>query len=980
VNVPRASLAIAASLFLAAPLSAQLRALETDDLDLAYFPPASYLAPHLARCFENALRAHRKTFDYTPTERVTILLHDFKDFGNAGATSIPNNRILVAMEPFSYVFEMVRGNERMNWMMNHELVHIMASDKAAKRDRFYRKLFSGKVAPASEDPISFVYSYLTSPRLFAPRWYHEGIAVFMETWRTGGFGRALGAYDEMVFRAMVEENAPIYDLVGLQSAASRLDFQVGVTAYLYGTRFYSYMADQYGPEKIIQWVSRSDDSKPGYSAQFRKVFGLPLATAWSNWIGFERGFQQKNLEALRENPITPYHALSATALGSVSPAVVDGTSNTAYFGVNQPGQVAHLASLDLATGAMHKLIDIKGASLYSVTSLALDPVHRRLFYTTDNNDWRDLRSYDLASGRSRTLMKDCRIGDLAFDRADGSIWGVRHYNGISTLVRIPPPYTEWKQVYSWPYGSDMYDLDVAPDGTRLVAALTHISGAQSLITMDTAKLREGDFSFDVLSDFENSSPANFVFSPDGRYLYGSSYYSGVSNLYRLDLKTRDVDPLTNADTGYFRPVPLADGHLLAFRYTAQGFQPVLLETQPVENINTIRFLGEDVVERHPVLKDWKIPPPSTIDLPPLIRREGNYSPFATIGLRSLYPIVEGYKSYATFGLRSSLTDAIGYNKLALAASYSPTDALSGSEKLHFRAEYSYLNWKVNGTYNDADFYDLFGPTRVSRRGYSLGGSYQRYLIYDEPHRYLDYVLSATGYGNLERLPGAQNVAAPSSKLAVVSASLGYKYVHSSLGAVEPEKGTQWRLTALDNMSGGQHFPSLRLDFDVGVPLPISHSSVWLRTSLGNAWGRRSNSLANFYFGGFGNNWVDDKPYRRYQEYLSFPGVDIDAIGGRNYGKAMLEWNLPPVSFRHVGSPSFFANWLSFAVFTSGIVTDLDASEYRRKLADVGAQVDLRLVALSQHQFTVSVGYALAFERNRHRNHELMASLRIPLYE
>ena len=34
------------------------------------------------------------------------------------------------------------------------------------------------------------------------------------------------------------------------------------------------------------------------------------------------------------------------------------------------------------------------------------------------------------------LMKDARIGDLAFDRADRTLWGIRHLNGICTLVRI----------------------------------------------------------------------------------------------------------------------------------------------------------------------------------------------------------------------------------------------------------------------------------------------------------------------------------------------------------------------------------------------------------------------------------------------------------------------------------------------------------------------------------------------------------------
>ena len=85
--------------------------------------------------------------------------------------------------------------------------------------------------------MSMLYSFLTSPRWYSPRWYHEGIAVFLETWMAGGIGRTLGGYDEMVFRTMVLEDAYFYDVVGLESEGTTIDFQVGQNSYLYGTRF-----------------------------------------------------------------------------------------------------------------------------------------------------------------------------------------------------------------------------------------------------------------------------------------------------------------------------------------------------------------------------------------------------------------------------------------------------------------------------------------------------------------------------------------------------------------------------------------------------------------------------------------------------------------------------------------------------------------------------------------------------------------------
>ena len=59
-------------------------------------------------------------------------------------------------------------------------------------------------------------------------------------------------------------------------------------------------------------------------------------------------------------------------------------------------------------------------------------------------------SVDTVTHRTRMLMKDARIGELALNRADRSPWGIRHVNGICTLVRIAPQYRDWERVGSWP--------------------------------------------------------------------------------------------------------------------------------------------------------------------------------------------------------------------------------------------------------------------------------------------------------------------------------------------------------------------------------------------------------------------------------------------------------------------------------------------------------------------------------------------------
>jgi hypothetical protein len=973
---------------LALPRSAlaQYSALETPDLRLVYYQPTlGFVAPYTARCFENSMAFYRRTLDYAPTEPVNVFLEDTGDFGNAGVWGTPRSSMMVQIAPTNFVYETSPSNERVNFLMNHELAHVITLDQGAGRDLLFRRLFLGKVRESAEHPETILYNYLTLPRRSAPRWHREGTAVFFETWMAGGYGRVQGCYDEMVFRSMVRDDAHFYDPLGLEAEGVRVDFQIGVNAYLYGTRFMSWLAYQRSPGKLVEWIARRPGSRAYFASQFRKVYGRPLGQAWKEWIAWEHDFQRANLDSVHRYPTTGYRDLSRSALGSVSRACLDSTGRVLYAGVYHPGTLPSIAAIPLDGGPLRSLCEVKGPALYFVTSLARDPRSGSLFYTTDNNDWRDLCVLDPATGRSRRLMKDARVGDLAFDRQDSTLWGVRHFNGISTLVRFKPPYTDYQSVFSFPYGRDLYDIDLSPDGTRLVASVPEIDGRQFLRLMSVPALLRGDTTSKALYGFGSSVPAGFVFSPDGRYLYGSSYYTGVSNIFRYDLVADSMDVVSNAETGFFRPLPLGRDSLVVFRYTGKGFVPAMIADRPVRDVSAITLLGRQLVERYPVLKSWMVPSPARIPIDSLTTYSGPYRPLREFGPATLVPIVEGYKSYTAIGLRMDLSDPFAFHSVDLSASYTPDASLPGDERWHASAGWRHRGLGARFRYNGASFYDLVGPTRVSRKGYGLGLTYDRPLVRDAP-RTLDLHTGVTGYAGLERLPDYQNVSTSPGfdKMVSSRAELEYRNTRSSLGSVDAEKGTTWRLEGALNtvrferfgQAAWRGFPLFAGTLDLGLPLPVGHSSIWLRNAAGYSPGDPNEPFANFFFGGFGNNWVDYQEPKRYRQYESFPGIELNAAGGTNFGRTTLDLNLPPLRFRHLGRLEFYAAWARMSLFASGLATDVDRTDDRRVLADVGVQVDLRLSLLIQQPLTFSFGYARAFETRRFLDDEWMVSLKI----
>ena len=226
------------------------------------------------------------------------------------------------------------------------------------------------------------------------------------------------------------------------------------------------------------------------------------------------------------------------------------------------------------------------------------------------------------------------------------------------------------------------------------------------------------------------------------------------------------------------------------------------------------------------------------------------------------------------------------------------------------------------------------------------------------------------------MPDFQNIRASFDKFYTFRANLEYSYLKKTLGAIDDEKGTEWRLSSINNYVNRKFFPRFFMNLGYGFLLPIMHSSIWLRTSSGYSLGDRDEPFANFFFGGFGNNWIDYLETNRYREYYSFPGVELNDIGGTNYGKLMLEWTLPPLRFRRVGMTSFYLRWARLSLFSSGIVTNIDTEQYRRRMMNIGGQLDVRLVTWSLLNSTLSFGYAVAFEKNDKPSTELMVSLKI----
>ena len=173
---------------------------------------------------------------------------------------------------------------------------------------------------------------------------------------------------------MVKDGARFYDPLGLVSEGVKVDFQTEVNSYLYGTRFMSYLAETRSPEDVVRWGARGDGSKAYYASQFQHVFGTSLEKAWQDWIEWEKGFQQKNLDAIRQYPVDAVHGpLDAGRSARCRAPTTTRSAGCSTPASTTPASCPTSARSRRTTGAVHRLTDIKGPRIYTVTSLAFDP-------------------------------------------------------------------------------------------------------------------------------------------------------------------------------------------------------------------------------------------------------------------------------------------------------------------------------------------------------------------------------------------------------------------------------------------------------------------------------------------------------------------------------------------------------------------------------------------------------------------------------
>ncbi|MBI2338757.1 MAG: PD40 domain-containing protein [Deltaproteobacteria bacterium] len=508
---------------------------------------------------EIAERVHAKLSDklnWKPWGRTHIVLIDQNDQANGLATVLPANYLLLFVTPPDSDSSLDNYKNYLELLFTHEYTHILHIDQ------------HHRIA----DPFHWVFGKIVAPNGLTPGWMREGIAAWEETVETGR-GRGNSPYVEMIIRnAVLEDKFPRID----EAAGLGRKFPGSNTQYVYGVKFWQWLAGKYSEEAIVRYMEEYASGLWLFSLnnKARRVFNKSFYQLWNEWkieLKGKYAAEKREIEAKGVTPLVPLIADKKEQLGNFTPHP-SGTGH-AYTraGLDEESQLVIVTKpggepVVLKRGVYGQMAFSRdGGNTLAFSGIAgVEPYASYSdVYTYDLKQKKIERLHEKGSGK-----KSLRASDPDFSPLDGgSRWLVMVRTAVGTDNLYVFDRTNKKGYYltNAPKYTQFSNPRFSPDGEKIVVSRRDHEGNRDIVLYT----KSGEAIRKLTDDEANDNHP--VWSPDGRTIYFESDSSGIPNIYRVNAFGGKPEQATNVLTGVYQPQISPDGEKLTVKYyTAKG--------------------------------------------------------------------------------------------------------------------------------------------------------------------------------------------------------------------------------------------------------------------------------------------------------------------------------------------------------------------------------------------------------------------------
>ncbi|HEY4485250.1 MAG TPA: hypothetical protein VI702_02845, partial [Nitrospiria bacterium] len=570
-----------------------------------------------------------------------LVLIDHQDATFGAATPFPNNSIYISLTPppENPVPFLVGFDDWLRDVITHEYTHILQLDMNTGFPSVMRTIFG-------RQPVPFLIFNSAIPNILQPDWLIEGLATYEET-ATGVSDRRDNAYADMLLRmAVLEDRFPTLDQAGGRETWPGHQIQ-----YLFGARFYDYIARRFG-EGVLKELSLeySDNVIPFFvGTTGRQILGQSYDSLWENWKAELKIRYDQQQEQLKSEGVTSTAPITDRGDYNLGPRVSPDGRRVAYTALN-PHNYPTVRMVDLHDGGDHPLARRNVGFTASWSPDGGKLAFSQLEVYRNYSEYSDLYLFDLSKENLKRLTYGARLRDPDFHPDGTRVVCVENRLGENRLT-IHHLDTGQQESLDWT-GKDLLFTHPrwSPDG-KFVAVSAWKNGLQDIALLD---MENKKVSMTLMDRSQDLTP---VWSPDGTYMLFSSDRTGVYNVFAYAIETGELFQVTNVLGGAFTPEVTPDGTEIIFSYySSRGFDLHRMAWDPT-SWRKVEGTLEDRTEA-PMTQETRVP-----------LNASSYSPWPTLRPRFWTPIFGSDESGSQIGAATGGADVLGRHRFDAVALY-----------------------------------------------------------------------------------------------------------------------------------------------------------------------------------------------------------------------------------------------------------------------------------------------------------------------
>lgn len=514
-------------------------------------------------------------YDYEP-EEVHYIIKDIDDYSN-GATYFFDNKIEIWTSALDFD---LRGTH--NWLRNvisHEFTHLVQIQAGLKSSRRLPAVFLQVLGYEDKRRPDILYGFpnllISYPLAMVniPAWFAEGTAQYMrkefdyDNWDT---------HRDMILRMYaLDGNMLTWNQMGVFGKTSLGNESV----YNSGFALTKYISQKYGENKLREITKTLGNFHVFTIDQaFEKVIGKNGQEIYNEWSQFLKSDYNKRVEKVRTN-LVEGEKIAEVGFGNFYPTF-SSDGKKIYYLSNKNSDYFSPSSLYEYDVESKKEILIKTGirSTYSFIPNTKKVVYSKI--SDDNPNWynvHDLYVYDLDTKKETRLTYNLRANHPSVSNDGKSIVFLFQRDGTTNLGIVDIEGKNFRQLTFYSNGEQVYNPKFSPNDSQIIFDYSyHHTRDIAIISADGGKIE-----FILKTENDERNPK---FISDNQIIF-SSDETGIFNVYKYDINSKEKKRLTNVLGGAFMSDESSNGDLCYAGYTSTGYKIFLISNEQKKEIN-----------------------------------------------------------------------------------------------------------------------------------------------------------------------------------------------------------------------------------------------------------------------------------------------------------------------------------------------------------------------------------------------------------